>query len=218
MESPHHDGVAADRHTVTEVITRRAVGGEQLGALRPARRQAAGVVARKDVRRPAIGALVVVTTVSPHHDDVAADRHTTTEAIPHRAVSGQQLGALRPARRQAAGVVARKDVGRPAYGALVVVTVSPHHDGVAADRHTTTKVITRRAVGGEQLGALRPTRRQAAGVVAREDVRRAPVSAVTISPDDHCVAIDREAVTEVITLSAVGGDQLGNLRTAGIRV
>ena len=131
------------------------------------------------VRRPAIGAVVVVIN-SSHRDGVAVDSHAVAKPINRRAVGGEQLGALRPARRQITRNIAREDVRRPALSTLVIVKISPHGNGVAADRHAVAEVLIRRAVGGEQLGPLRLARRQAAGDVTRESVRRPPVDAVIV--------------------------------------
>ena len=77
---------------------------------------------------------------------------------------------------QAAGDV--EEVGRAGIAAEVIVVVRPDDRRVAADRDATAEVVARRAVGGGELGDLRPAR---AGVL--EDVGRAGIAAVVVVAD-----------------------------------
>ena len=150
---------------------------------------------------------MVVVAVRPDDGRVAADRDAVAEVVARRAVGGGELGDLGPAR---AGVL--EDVGRAGIAAVVIVAVRPDDGRVAADRDAVAEVVARRAVGGGELGDLRPAR---AGVL--EDVGRAGIAAVVVvavRPDDGRVAADRDAVAEVVAGRAVGGGELGDLDPA----
>ena len=79
----------------------------------------------------------------------AADRNGLAEIILCGPVGGRQLGDLGPTRTRIL-----EDVGRARIRAMVVVVVRPDDSKIAVDRHTTTEVIRRRAIAGQQLGNL----------------------------------------------------------------
>ena len=97
----------------------------------------------------------------------------------------------------------------------MVVLIRPDHDCVAVDRHALAEVVTRSAIVRSQLGNLRPAGGEVASRVAREHVRRPAVGSIVvvlIRPDHHRVAVDRHALAEVVSPSAVVRSQIGALQ------
>jgi len=89
--------------------------------------------------------------------------------------------------------------------ALIVISTRADHGGVPAHRHAAPEVVTRRAVGGSELGALRPCRGRGAGHVTGEDICRALHVVVCERAGHDCVSANRHAAAEVSTRRPVGG-------------
>ena len=98
------------------------------------------------------GVLVVVPVhVGPDQDIVVVQGDATAEVVTCRAVTGHELGLLRPRRARA-----EEDVGGPAVAALVVVPVGPDQGIVVAQGDAKAEPVICRAVTGHELGQLRP--------------------------------------------------------------
>ena len=87
-ESPHHGGVARERHGGAELVEHGRVARRQLGLLVPR-----APAAHEDVGRARLVARVVVPP-SPHHDRVARERHGAAEQVGGRRVARGQFGIL----------------------------------------------------------------------------------------------------------------------------
>ena len=161
------EGVVADRHRAAEVIKPVAVAGEEVRLLGPAR---AG--AYKDVGRAGVAPPGGAVKESAHHDCIAADRRRGPEAVTGRAVAGDEVRLLIPAR-----AVAHKDVGRAGVAPPGGAVKRPDDGSVATDPH-----------GGAELVASRPIARDEVrlGEDQRIDQQRIGCAAV-LHLEPHCV-------------------------------
>ena len=143
------DLVPADRDGRAENVTRRRIGGGQLGHLAPT--VGTPRVALEDVGRAGQRDRIGVK-VGRDDDRVPADRDGRAENVTRRRIGGGQLGHLAPT--VGAPRVALEGVGRAGARARVVVLVGPDDDRVPADRDGRAENVTRRRIGGGQLGDL----------------------------------------------------------------
>ena len=175
------------------------VGGAQLGLLSPDAGRA-----RERVGGAGVGLPGDVAVRRPDQGRVAGEGDSAAEPVVGGAVAGAQLGLLRP---EAGG--ARKDVGGAGVGLpRDVVARRRDQGGLAGEGDRPAEPVADGAVGGDQLGLLRPS---AGG--AREHVGGAGVvAAVSRRPDQGRVAGEGDRVAEVVVGSAVAGAQLGLLR------
>ena len=204
---PHDHGVSFNRYRSPEHITPSAVGRRQLGCLgggRPSRR---GL--HEHVGGAGAGAVVVVV-VRPDHHGVPARCHGYPEFVIRSAVGRRQLGRLgggRPSRRGP-----HEHVGRAGAGAVVVIQMRPHDQGVPVNRYRSPELVRITAVGRRQLGRLGGVRPSRGGL--HEHVGRAggaAVDKVPTRPRGHRVPIHRDRPSELIPTNAVRRRQLGCL-------
>ena len=103
------------------------------------------------------------------------------------------------------------------HGIAIVESESPDCRSVAVQRHGASELVARGAAGGGQLDGFR------SGGPAHgrpdEQVRRTGVFAgavvATARPNQHGVAVEGDGNTEQVARGAVGGGQLGGLRSGG---
>src|SRR5262249_21199438 len=159
---PHRQGVAVERDRESEVITLRAVAGDEFLLLGPGRS-----AAREDVYRTLITVRADAVPLQVDRASCTYKRDLPSEVVIHRAVVADALVWL-----GLGGSAAREDVDR----ALNKVranggAMQARRQSVAFERDRGSEVITESAVVGDEFLLLGPGRS-----AAREDVCRTLIS------------------------------------------